>query len=675
MAEVKNIQINVDTKGAVNAMENLSKATHDVSSSFEEVYGDLQPLTTRMGEAEDRLYELANAGQTATQEYQDLLETVGRYRKVQIQTDMAVDAAATTMHQKLGGAIGGVAAGFSIAQGIMGAFGSESEELERQLLKVQAALAISEGISTFREAIPSIKAFGTALKGAIGASGIGLLVIALGTIYAYWDDISAVVSGVSKEQQALNAKTEANVKMQQGKLDSLNSQDNILKLQGKTEKQITEIKLKQIDAVIAATKAQLVQQENTKKAEVAATKRNQEYLKLVLRVGLEVAASVLRYLALPIDTAIAAANKVSELLGYGKITAFSINDEITKFTKGAAQSMAEYFFDPDATAAEANKTIAETKNALLKLENDRAGMILSLRDMDKQSQENRVESNNKELSEEERKLEEEKRLQEEALKEKEQKEAEYQKKLKEIQEQNLANSKSLWDAELAAVDAKYKELEERAKGNAEEENAIMIAKMNEQNDINLKYQNEQYKINEEARQREKEAQAKAEEDRKKLEEVKKKNREDALTETAATLGAISDLFGEQTAVGKSAAIAQATIDTYLSAQKAYQATVGVPVVGPVLAPINAGLAIAAGIKNIKAITAVKTPNGGGGGGGQVNNNFGGSAAQAPSFNVVGNSGMNQLAQIQQTPIQAYVVSGEVTSAQALDRNRIKNATL
>jgi hypothetical protein len=160
-----------------------------------------------------------------------------------------------------------------------------------------------------------------------------------------------------------------------------------------------------------------------------------------------------------------------------------------------------------------------------------------------------------------------------------------------------------------------------------------------------------------------------------IDAAKKKSREDALAATASTLGQISDLFGKQTAAGKAAAIAQATIDTYLSAQKAYQATVGIPVVGPVLAPINAGLAIAAGIKNIKAITAVQTPNGSGGGGGSVSNNFGGAAAQAPNFNVVGNSGMNQLAQIQQQPIQAYVVSGEVTSAQALDRNRIKNATL
>ena len=47
----------------------------------------------------------------------------------------------------------------------------------------------------------------------------------------------------------------------------------------------------------------------------------------------------------------------------------------------------------------------------------------------------------------------------------------------------------------------------------------------------------------------------------------------------------------------------------------------------------------------------------------------------PQFNVVGDSGINQLAQLQQQPTQAYVVSGEVTTSQALDRNRVQNATL
>jgi hypothetical protein len=159
-----------------------------------------------------------------------------------------------------------------------------------------------------------------------------------------------------------------------------------------------------------------------------------------------------------------------------------------------------------------------------------------------------------------------------------------------------------------------------------------------------------------------------------LEEKKKKAREDALTALSGTFGQIADLFGEQTAAGKAAAIAQATIDTFLSAQKAYTATIGIPVVGPVLAPINAGLAIAAGIKNIKSIASVKTPNGVDPPVNMPNTSTGG-GMQAPSFNVVGNSGINQLAQLQQTPVQAYVVSGSVTTAQALDRNRIENATL
>jgi len=53
----------------------------------------------------------------------------------------------------------------------------------------------------------------------------------------------------------------------------------------------------------------------------------------------------------------------------------------------------------------------------------------------------------------------------------------------------------------------------------------------------------------------------------------------------------------------------------------------------------------------------------------------GGEPQAPQFNVVGESGINQLASLQQEPVQAFVVSGEVTTAQALDRNRVQNATL
>ncbi len=176
MAEKKVIQIEVDTKNAVKSMDNLADSNRDVSKTFAEVYGEIQPLTTRMGEAEDRLYELASAGQTASQEYKDLLKTVGQYRTTQIQTDLAVDAAATTMNQKLGGALTGVSSGFTLVQGVMGAFGSQSKEVEEALLKVQSAMAIQQGIQGIRESVNSFKALGTAIQATAVFQGIYNLV-------------------------------------------------------------------------------------------------------------------------------------------------------------------------------------------------------------------------------------------------------------------------------------------------------------------------------------------------------------------------------------------------------------------------------------------------------------------------------------------------------------------
>jgi hypothetical protein len=68
---------------------------------------------------------------------------------------------------------------------------------------------------------------------------------------------------------------------------------------------------------------------------------------------------------------------------------------------------------------------------------------------------------------------------------------------------------------------------------------------------------------------------------------------------------------------------------------------------------------------------------GDGGGGSAPSGGGGGTAPAPQFNVVGNSGVNQIAQTlgSQQPVQAYVVANNVTTAQSLDRNIIQNASL
>ena len=91
--------------------------------------------------------------------------------------------------------------------------------------------------------------------------------------------------------------------------------------------------------------------------------------------------------------------------------------------------------------------------------------------------------------------------------------------------------------------------------------------------------------------------------------------------------------------------------------------------------VEAGIAAATGAVQIAKIAGTQFDSssfskdtGGDNGGGAP-------TMSAPQFNVVGQSGVNQLASLNQQPVQAYVVSGQVTSQQALDRNRLANATL
>lgn len=204
-----------DVDSLEQSFESLGDAAINLDASFEEVYGDLKPLTARMGEAEDRLYELSLAGKQGTEEFKALLTSVGNYRKVQIQTDLAVDSAATTMTQKLGGSLEYVSGAFAATQGAMAIFGKENKSVEAAILKVQSALAITQGFAAMREGANSVRQLGTAIKsltifqtaynfinnatstglkvlrGALVATGIGALVVGVGLLIANFDKLKA----------------------------------------------------------------------------------------------------------------------------------------------------------------------------------------------------------------------------------------------------------------------------------------------------------------------------------------------------------------------------------------------------------------------------------------------------------------------------------------------------
>jgi len=205
-----------DVNSLEQSFETLTDASQNLDASFEEVYGDLKPLTARMGEAEDRLYELALAGKQGTTEFNALLKSVGNYRKTQIQTDLAVDAAATTLTQKLGGSLEFVSGAFASTQGAIALFGKENKDVEKAILKVQSALAITQGFAAMREGANSVKQLGTAIKsltifqtaynfvnnatstglkvlrGALIATGIGALVVGVGLLIENFDKLKAM---------------------------------------------------------------------------------------------------------------------------------------------------------------------------------------------------------------------------------------------------------------------------------------------------------------------------------------------------------------------------------------------------------------------------------------------------------------------------------------------------
>jgi len=177
-------------------------------------------------------------------------------------------------------------------------------------------------------------------------------------------------------------------------------------------------------------------------------------------------------------------------------------------------------------------------------------------------------------------------------------------------------------------------------------------------------------------------------------EAKQKLQEAQIANVEAGIALFKDLAGENKklqAIGIAAESAASIAKTIITTQAANAATtaqgvaLAIPTAGASVAAaaaavvqnnISAGISIAAQIaaaaKGISALgggasaPSGSAPSGGGAGGGEV---------ISPEFNVVGESGINQLAQLQQQPVQAYVVSGEVTTGQALDRNRVQNATL
>ena len=550
-------------------------------------------------------------------------------------------------------ALSGLASAFGGLQGAIGLFGVESEDVAKTLLKVQSALALSQGLEALGELKDSFNVLKSvvldafkAIRAAIGSTGIGLLVIALGAIVAYWDDIKELVGGVSSEQKKVLADTQKTADAQKKNLDAITESENLLKLQGKSEKEILAIKIKQTEEPINSQIALLETQESVAKSQEKIAARNKEILQAVISV-----------ITLPLTFVLTTIDQVGKALGKN----FGLQKQF-------AGGIAGLVFDPEQVKAEGEKTAKETNKQITKLKNDLAGYKLDVSKINQAAAD-------KELKKREEEADKEIALNESRIK-----------RLFELQKIGGTD----YENKLADLKAQYVIDQELFAGHQE---ALL--------QIEKKYELQKFELSKERRKLfEKEADEYAEKQFKKLDkqadkEAKEKLKTQNLLINAVNtsiqkgadaevkirkltedekLGVISNglrtaaqLAGEGTVLSKALGIVDATINTYVGASRALK---------DLPAPfsfIAAAATIAQGLMTVQSIINTPVPGGASDTSGSMSPRLM-SAPVTPSFTPNAPTALDQtsLNAIGNVAARAYVVESDITGSQKRIR-RIENS--
>lgn len=192
------------------------------------------------------------------------------------------------------------------------------------------------------------------------------------------------------------------------KLEVLNNQDNVLKLQGKSEKEILQLKIEQTAKAIEVGKTNLKATELQLKAEEDLAEKRSGWIKTAIRWGIESTLAIIRVLAAPIDLMILGYNKVASALG--KDTIPLINDKLSEYAAKATDIASNMIIDPEKIRKENQKTLDEQKAALAQLENQKAGYQISINNMDKKAGQDAKALRDEQLKQEQESLDELNRL-------------------------------------------------------------------------------------------------------------------------------------------------------------------------------------------------------------------------------------------------------------------------
>ena len=474
--------------------------------------------------------------------------------------------------------------------------------------------------SRMRDTFEATKLFNFSLKGmrtAIIATGIGALVVAAGLLVSYWDDIVGFFSGATSE-----------LKRQKEEYAEINRKSELKITLLKHEREIQKKLGKGVEDINKALEKELLIRQ----------KRNIIRLKELKEIH---------------------EKELAQL------------DELAKKSKGvfllgnSLQALKLNYLEDNKEALE---EINDLEKEQLQIENDLVDLIVIKNDKIKKAEEDAKTAV--------------------ALKKAE---------LEELRIAQIDTVKEVREEELRQADLKYEALLEKArKYYADDSTQIKELERIQQDtktELKLKHQTEdreafltaeqikiqdQIDVNNEVIKNAEELSAAKKLISDKEVELEKSVAAAKLNIAGNTMALIGEIAGEGSKIGKAMAIGQATISGYQGVQNAFSTASESPITAtfPAYPFIQAGLAGAFAAVNIAKIASTK-PTGSSGTSGLSSVASGG--AQAPSFNIVGQGAGSQIASAlgdqQQTPVQAYVVSQDITTAQSLENGIISGATL
>ena len=259
MAEKIALELDVQTGKAVSNLGELEKATKQLNNTIDKSDKETQSLQQQFDSLNKEIEEAPvniRAMNKQIQQYQAIALEAGRTsplgkdaiqkaaalkdRYIDIQNEVNRLANDGVKHQAALDIGTTVVAGFTAFQGVMALSGVESEELRETMVKLQGAQSVLMGVETLRKNLEkestivlvakntaekanlaltkattiANKALGLStdtatksfklMRGALIATGIGALVVLIGTLIANWDKVTKALGSTTEAQQAYN---------------------------------------------------------------------------------------------------------------------------------------------------------------------------------------------------------------------------------------------------------------------------------------------------------------------------------------------------------------------------------------------------------------------------------------------------------------------------------------